>query len=166
MAFGKTSCSFAERFLIWHHRVPNNWDSTHIQITDSQKVGIQQLIFTSQSPKSGIWLIVISQSQLICIYKGKLEQIVKRLKMGFHNDEQTFVYSYCRNGSARTRTNPIMFFVNQSFQNDSQNKAIVDSCWPEHKDIIRASNISYDVKNKNKRNILWWLHDNAYQACY
>jgi len=30
--------------------------------------------------------------------------------MGFHNDEQTFVYSYCQNGSARTRKT-LMFFL-------------------------------------------------------
>jgi len=69
------------------HRVPNNWDSTHIQITDSQKLGIQELIFTSQSPKSGIQLISISQSptigiQLIYVQR-KLRANCKKTKDGF-----------------------------------------------------------------------------------
>ena len=144
MAFGKTSCPLAERFLIW-------------QITEFQIIGIQ-LIFKSQTPKNSGFknsylhhrvpkvgfdsYLYHRVPQLIFnsyMYKGNWEQIVKRLKMGFHRHERAFVYRYW-SGSARipTKTIPIIAaFFNQSFQSDSQNKAIGDSCWPEDKDNIR-----------------------------
>ena len=73
--------------------------------------------------------------------------------MGFHNDEQTFVYSYCQNGSARTQTNPIMFFflstkVFKMIHKIRQSSILVDLNTKTL--LVLQKNSSY-AKNKNKR---------------